>query len=112
MATTSDEGLTDMRAGGSAMGSSTPGSGISAGDAVSSRYRMTVDEACDIMNVKKDIIQGTDDAVLTELLESYERMMKANEKTSHYIQSKIVRAKERIEHELPQWVMPASRFII
>ena len=63
---------------------------------------MSSDEACNILNVKRDVLEGQDDKLLTELLANYERMMKANEGSSHYIQSKIVRAKERIEAELPQ----------
>lgn len=96
----------DIRAGEGALGSnaSAAGGGIAANDGVSRKYRMTVDEACNILNVKREFAQGqggADEAMLKELVENYERMMKMNEKTSHYIQSKIVRAKERIEAELP-----------
>lgn len=92
----------DMRAGGPALGSSAPGGSIQAGDSVSRQFRMSSDEACNILNVKRDVLAGQDDKLLSELLANYERMMKANEGSSHYIQSKIVRAKERIEAELPQ----------
>lgn len=94
--------FTDMRAGGSAVGGSAS-VGVGANDNVSRQYKMTIDEACNILNVKKDIATSgaADDSALQELLNNYERMMKANEKTSHYVQSKIVRARERIEAELP-----------
>lgn len=91
-----------MRAGGPALGAGQAGSGIQAGDAVSRRFRMSPDEACNILNVKRDVLNGQDDKLLMELLENYERMMKSNATSSHYIQSKIVRARERIEAELPQ----------
>lgn len=65
---------------------------------------MTVDEARSILNLGKasEAAQGEQSELMTQLLENYERMMKANEKTSHYIQSKIVRARERLEAEYPE----------
>lgn len=94
----------DMRAGDSAMGSGSASVGAGAADSVSRQYKMTIDEACNILNVKKEIAKGgaPSEEALQELLANYERMMKMNEKTSHYLQSKIVRARERIEAELPR----------
>lgn len=90
----------DMRAGDSAMGSGSGSVGVGATDSVSRQYKMTIDEACNILNVKKDVAKA-DESALQDLLKNYEKMMKMNEKTSHYLQSKIVRARERIEAELP-----------
>lgn len=95
-----------MRAGQGVGGGSAPGAGIAANDAVSRQFRMTVDEARNILNLGKasEAAQGEQSELMQQLLENYERMMKANEKTSHYIQSKIVRARERLEAEYPEYV--------
>lgn len=95
--------LIDMRAGESAIGGGSSSVGVGATDSVSRTYKMTFDEACNILNVKKDLLAKpqADESALQELLKNYEKMMKMNEKTSHYLQSKIVRARERIEAELP-----------
>lgn len=82
------------------MGSGSGSVGVGATDTVSRQYKMTFDEACNILNVKKEVAKA-DESALQELLKNYEKMMKMNEKTSHYLQSKIVRARERIEAELP-----------
>ena len=93
-----------MRAGGSAMGAGgAAGGGISANDSVSRKYRMTIDEARNILNLGKEADKPPSE-LMKQLLENYQRMMKANEKTSHYVQSKIVRARERLEAEFPEWV--------
>lgn len=104
----------NMRAGQGVGGGSAPGAGISANDAVSRQFRMTVDEARNILNLGK-ATEGEQSELMTQLLENYDRMMKANEKTSHYIQSKIVRARERLEAEYPecvQYLTPATHLIL
>lgn len=87
-------------------GASAAGAGISANDQVSRKYRMSIDEARNILNLGKAAAEGApaepQSELMKQLLENYERMMKANEKTSHYVQSKIVRARERLEAEFPE----------
>lgn len=61
---------------------------------------MTLDEACRILNVKPP---SSGQANVEEVLERYKRLFDANEPQkggSFYLQSKIVRAKERFEREL------------
>jgi import inner membrane translocase subunit TIM16 len=61
---------------------------------------MTLDEACRILNVKPP--QGGQ-ANMEEVIERYKRLFDANEPEkggSFYLQSKIVRAKERLEREV------------
>ncbi|XP_050302184.1 mitochondrial import inner membrane translocase subunit TIM16-like [Anthonomus grandis grandis] len=53
---------------------------------------LSLDEAKQILNVSK--------LSKEEIEERYNALFKANEKTSLYLQSKIVRAKERLDHEL------------
>lgn len=53
---------------------------------------LSLDEAKQILNIK--------DVNKEELEEKFQTLFKANEKTSLYLQSKIVRAKERLDHEL------------
>lgn len=53
---------------------------------------ISLEEAKQILSVK--------DLTKEEIDEKYQHLFKANEKTSLYIQSKIVRAKERLDHEL------------
>ncbi|PKI82541.1 hypothetical protein MVES_003377 [Malassezia vespertilionis] len=85
-------------------------------DVLSRTHRMTLDEAKMILNTKHDISlearragQITEE-IEKELMESYERLFSINAppapkgKTgggsgSFYIQSKVVRARERIEEE-------------
>ena len=81
------------------MGSSSTAAGASAADAVSRQYKMTIDEACNIMNVQRSVVQGEEES-LKELLTNFERMMEANKGTSHYVQSKLVVARRRIEAEM------------
>ncbi|KJZ78568.1 Mitochondrial import inner membrane translocase subunit TIM16 [Hirsutella minnesotensis 3608] len=74
------------------------GSGASAGASLSSG--MTLDEACRILNVKAPA-EGR--ANVAEVLDRYKRLFDANDPQkggSFYLQSKIVRAKERFEREL------------
>ncbi|VUC28586.1 unnamed protein product [Clonostachys rosea] len=61
---------------------------------------MTLDEACRILNVKPP---AGGQANMEEVVERYKRLFDANEPQkggSFYLQSKIVRAKERFEAEL------------
>lgn len=53
---------------------------------------LSLEEAKQILNIKN--------LSKEEIEEKYEHLFKVNEKTSLYLQSKIVRAKERLEHEL------------
>jgi import inner membrane translocase subunit TIM16 len=74
------------------------GGGASAGASLSSG--MTLDEACRILNVKPP---ANGQANVTEVLDRYKRLFDANDPQkggSFYLQSKIVRAKERFEREL------------
>ncbi|KAJ1651965.1 mitochondrial import inner membrane translocase subunit TIM16 [Dispira simplex] len=67
-----------------------------AGDAVTRRTGITIDEACQILNVQKD-------APLEEVMKKYNVLFKLNDpKTGGtlYLQSKVFRAKERLEMEL------------
>ncbi|ORX93039.1 protein transporter [Basidiobolus meristosporus CBS 931.73] len=64
-------------------------------EAATRRGGMTLDEACQILNIKKE-------AELADIVKSYEHLYKVNDasvKGSFYLQSKVVRAKERIELE-------------
>ncbi|KAI8888058.1 coth-domain-containing protein [Backusella circina FSU 941] len=64
-------------------------------DALTRKTNMTMEEACQILNVTKE-------ADLTKLTKNYEHLFGANDPTkggSFYIQSKVVRAKERIDLE-------------
>ena len=88
-----------MRAGESALGSSSSAAGANAADAVSRQFKMTIDEACNIMNVQRSTVLGEEES-LRELSINFERMMEANKGTSHYVQSKLVVAKRRIEAEM------------
>lgn len=64
------------------------------------KHGLSLDEAKQILNIDtatNELLSGD------ELTKRYETLFKANDKSgsgSLYIQSKIVRAKERIEHEL------------
>ncbi|XP_066251997.1 mitochondrial import inner membrane translocase subunit TIM16-like [Euwallacea similis] len=53
---------------------------------------LSLDEAKQILNISK--------LSKEEIEEKYSSLFKANENTSLYLQSKIVRAKERLDHEL------------
>ncbi|XP_060533326.1 mitochondrial import inner membrane translocase subunit TIM16-like [Cylas formicarius] len=55
---------------------------------------LSLEEAKQILNVSE--------LTKEEVNRSYENLFKANEKTSLYLQSKIVRAKERLDHELKE----------
>ncbi|KAL6865640.1 mitochondrial import inner membrane translocase subunit TIM16 [Amphichorda felina] len=74
------------------------GNGSSGGASLSSG--MTLDEACRILNVKPP---AGGQANVEEVMERYKRLFDANDPQkggSFYLQSKIVRAKERFEREL------------
>lgn len=73
------------------MGNTTGGASLSSG--------MTLDEACKILNVKPP---AGGKANIEEVLDRYKRLFDANDPQkggSFYLQSKIVRAKERFERE-------------
>lgn len=53
---------------------------------------ISLEEAKQILSIK--------DLSKEEIEERYQHLFKANEKTSLYLQSKVVRAKERLDHEL------------
>lgn len=53
---------------------------------------ISLEEAKQILNIKN--------LTEEEIEERYQHLFKVNEKTSLYLQSKIVRAKERLDHEL------------
>ncbi|CAG9814806.1 unnamed protein product [Phaedon cochleariae] len=53
---------------------------------------LSLEEAKQILNVSQ--------LSKEEIEEKYQRLFKANEKTSFYLQSKVVRAKERLDHEI------------
>ncbi|GAA5833853.1 hypothetical protein JCM3766R1_002452 [Sporobolomyces carnicolor] len=78
-------------------------------DQVSRQLGMTLDEAANILNVKKPseaFKEGSSE--LQQMLKNFDHLFAANNPltkegkphSSHYLQSKIVRAKERIEAEL------------
>ncbi|RUS18495.1 hypothetical protein BC937DRAFT_88707 [Endogone sp. FLAS-F59071] len=69
--------------------------GKSAADVITRQTGLTIDEACQILNVKKD-------ADIAEVVKKYEHLFKSNDSSvggSFYLQSKVVRAKERFELE-------------
>ncbi|KAF9922323.1 hypothetical protein FBU30_007588 [Linnemannia zychae] len=71
------------------------GSKTVAADAITRKTGMTVDEAMNILNITKD-------ADLAKIVKNYQHLYKVNDKTvngSFYLQSKVVRAKERLEME-------------
>ncbi|KAG0276740.1 hypothetical protein BGZ96_003169 [Linnemannia gamsii] len=71
------------------------GSKAAAADAVTRKTGMSVDEAMNILNITKE-------ADLAKIVKNYQHLHKVNEKTiggSFYLQSKVVRAKERLEME-------------
>jgi import inner membrane translocase subunit TIM16 len=89
----------DINAGGGALGSGGGAGGAATGaDPISRQTRLTLDESMLILNLRKEL-QGQKDELVNEAIKNYEHMMQANEKTSLYIQSKIVRARERIALE-------------
>lgn len=107
----------DVRAGQVEGAAPAGGKAGSAANAITLAHRMTLDEAKLILNVKNDISAaamkkegGVTEAIRSELGENYERLFKINAPPapkgkegggsgSFYIQSKIVRARERIEEE-------------
>lgn len=71
---------------------------VSGGASLSSG--MTLDEACRILNVKPP---QSGNANVEEVMQRYKRLFDANDPQkggSFYLQSKVVRAKERFEREL------------
>ncbi|KAG0209695.1 hypothetical protein BGX28_010074 [Mortierella sp. GBA30] len=71
------------------------GSKAAAADAATRKTGMSVDEAMNILNITKD-------ADLAKVVKNYQHLLKVNDKAvggSFYLQSKVVRAKERLEME-------------
>ncbi|KAI8345506.1 Pam16-domain-containing protein [Mortierella sp. GBAus27b] len=71
------------------------GSKAAAGDAITRKTGMSLDEAMNILNITKD-------ADLAKVVKNYQHLYKVNDKSvngSFYLQSKVVRAKERLEME-------------
>ncbi|KAF9081244.1 hypothetical protein BGX23_001100 [Mortierella sp. AD031] len=71
------------------------GSKAAAADAVTRKTGMSVDEAMNILNITKD-------ADLAKIVKNFQHLHKVNDKAvggSFYLQSKVVRAKERLEME-------------
>ncbi|RKO90803.1 Pam16-domain-containing protein [Blyttiomyces helicus] len=69
--------------------------GKGAADAATRKTGMTIDEAAQILNVEKD-------APMEEVMKRYEHLFKQNDPasgSSHYLQSKVFRARERLELE-------------
>merc|ERR1712212_1185089 len=76
------------------------GASGTASAAESLRTGMTLDEAKDILNITDADIFGAD---FEKLHKNYEHLFSVNEKSkggSFYIQSKVVRAKERVDQEI------------
>ncbi|KAI9105640.1 Pam16-domain-containing protein [Phlyctochytrium arcticum] len=76
------------------------GTGRGAVDAVTRKMNLSVEESTQILNVDKN-------ASVEEVLKSYEHLFKQNdpkEGGSFYLQSKVYRAKERLDVELKRRV--------
>ncbi|GAA5897064.1 import motor complex subunit PAM16 [Sporobolomyces salmoneus] len=94
-------------AGGSSSSTSRGGAGV---DQVSRQLGMTLDEAANILNIKKPSAAFKEEGAseLQQMLKNFDYLFEANKPltaegkphSSHYLQSKIFRAKERIEAEL------------
>jgi import inner membrane translocase subunit TIM16 len=77
------------------------GSASNGGGGVSLASSMTLEEACNILNVKKPA-KGQVATTLAEATERYKQLFDANDPEkggSFYLQSKVVRAHERLERE-------------
>jgi len=115
--------MTDVRAGqveGAAAAASARGGASAPSNSLTVTHRKGLDEARMILNMQGDVSlpprgQGIPDEVKRELVERYERLFVINAppapkgkqgggQGSFYIQSKIVRARERIEAE---WALQA-----
>ncbi|KAK4050879.1 mitochondrial import inner membrane translocase subunit TIM16 [Microbotryomycetes sp. JL201] len=90
-----------------AAGQASSSASNTAQDAISRNMNMTLDEAAQILNVRRqDLVNESE---LAKMLKNFDHLFEANKPltaegkphSSHYLQSKIVRAKERIEAELP-----------
>ncbi|TPX34009.1 hypothetical protein SmJEL517_g03248 [Synchytrium microbalum] len=71
-------------------------------DAITRTTGMTIEEAAQILNVKRE-------ANLEEVMKKYEHLFKSNEPStggSFYIQSKVFRARERLEMEFKERGIP------
>ncbi|KAL8949532.1 MAG: hypothetical protein Q9222_004369 [Ikaeria aurantiellina] len=95
-----------------AQASSSSGGGSSSSSSAANNFAssgLTLDEACKILNVRPP--QGGK-ANLEDTMERFKRLFDANEPTkggSFYLQSKILRARERIELEVREAEQAAER---
>ncbi|CAG8517712.1 10349_t:CDS:2 [Paraglomus occultum] len=67
-------------------------------DALTRKTGMTIDEACQILNIKKEAMED-----MAQVAKNYEHLFKVNDKStggSFYLQCKVQNAKDRIEAEL------------
>ncbi|KAJ3020990.1 mitochondrial import inner membrane translocase subunit TIM16 [Thoreauomyces humboldtii] len=83
-----------------AQNAATQGTGRAALDATTRKTGISVEEATQILNVDKD-------ASVEDILKSYEHLFKQNDPKSggsFYLQSKVFRAKERLDMELKRRV--------
>ncbi|ORY85537.1 mitochondrial import inner membrane translocase subunit tim16, partial [Protomyces lactucae-debilis] len=72
-------------------------SGSAVKDAITKQTGITIEESCQILNIKKPELK------LEDVLARHKAMFEANDPAkggSFYIQSKVLRAKERLEMEL------------
>ncbi|KAI9016003.1 Pam16-domain-containing protein [Hyaloraphidium curvatum] len=94
------EAIKEARAasGKAAAGRVAGGAAAASSSAVTRKLNMTVEEAENILNVRKD-------APLEEIVKKYQALFEANDPKSggsFYLQSKVYRAKERLELELQE----------
>ncbi|KAJ3102514.1 hypothetical protein HDU97_000473 [Phlyctochytrium planicorne] len=78
--------------------------GTGKGAAVSQKLGMTPDEAAQILNIKKDF-------KAEEMIKNFEHLFKQNDPAnggSFYLQSKVFRAKERLEAEMKKEEQPSA----
>ncbi|ORY95770.1 Pam16-domain-containing protein [Syncephalastrum racemosum] len=81
------------------------GAKASAVDALTRKTNMTLEEACQILNVTRE-------ADLQQITKNYDHLFNVNDSSkggSFYLQSKVVRAKERIELERAEEAKKAQK---
>ncbi|KAI8076862.1 uncharacterized protein BX664DRAFT_344122 [Halteromyces radiatus] len=74
-------------------------------DALTRKTGMSIEEACQILNVQKDVD-------LAQLTKNYDHLFNSNEVSkggSFYLQSKVVRAKERLDLERAEELKKAQQ---
>ncbi|CEI96496.1 hypothetical protein RMCBS344292_10655 [Rhizopus microsporus] len=90
--------ILDAKHGAGAAGGARTGTKEAVLDALTRKTGMSMEEACQILNVTKE-------ADISKLTKNYEHLFNVNDPTkggSFYLQSKVVRAKERFELEKAQ----------